>query len=48
MDWLFVEWLSKPLWMWVAFIAIVAALLAFDLGVLHRKAKVIPAAASLS
>ena len=47
MDWLFVEWLSKPLWMWVAFIAIVAALLAFDLGVLHRKAKEIPVSESL-
>ncbi len=47
MDWLMVEWLSKPLWMWVAFISIVVALLAFDLGVLHRKAKEIPVSESL-
>jgi tellurite resistance protein TerC len=33
---LFVEWLGKPAWMWLAFLAIVTALLAFDLGVLHR------------
>jgi tellurite resistance protein TerC len=31
-----VEWLGKPAWMWLSFLAIVAALLAFDLGVLHR------------
>jgi tellurite resistance protein TerC len=30
-------WLGKPLWMWLAFLAIVMALLALDLGVLHRK-----------
>ena len=28
--------LGKPAWLWLAFVAIVAALLAFDLGVLHR------------
>jgi tellurite resistance protein TerC len=28
--------LGKPLWMWAGFLLIVAALLAFDLGVLHR------------
>jgi tellurite resistance protein TerC len=28
--------LAKPLWMWLVFAAVVAALLAFDLGVLHR------------
>ena len=33
---LFVEWLSKPLWMWLAFLAIVIALLVFDLGILHK------------
>ena len=33
---LFVEWLGKPAWMWLSFLGIVAALLAFDLGVLHR------------
>ena len=30
------DWLGKPAWMWLAFIGIVAALLAFDLGVLHK------------
>lgn len=29
--------LGKPAWMWVAFFAIVVLLLAFDLGILHRK-----------
>jgi tellurite resistance protein TerC len=33
---LFIEWLGKPAWMWLSFLAIVVALLAFDLGVLHR------------
>jgi tellurite resistance protein TerC len=33
---LFLDWLGKPVWMWLAFISIVFALLAFDLGVLHR------------
>ncbi len=35
-DFLYIEWLSKPTWMWLGFFAIVAVLLAFDLGVLHR------------
>ena len=29
-------WMTKPLWMWLLFLAIVATLLALDLGVLHR------------
>ncbi|MGE3363607.1 MAG: TerC family protein [Rhizobiaceae bacterium] len=33
---LFVDWLGKPVWMWLSFMGIVIALLAFDLGVLHR------------
>jgi tellurite resistance protein TerC len=32
----FVDWLGKPLWMWLTFMGIVVALLAFDLGILHR------------
>lgn len=36
MDFLFIELLSKPLWMWLGFFGLVVALLAFDLGVLHR------------
>ena len=30
------DWLGKPVWMWVSFLSIVVALVAFDLGVLHR------------
>ena len=33
---LFADWLGTPAWMWLAFLALVAGLLAFDLGVLHR------------
>ncbi|MHC2090379.1 TerC family protein [Methylobacterium sp. CM6244] len=35
-DFLFIEWLGKPVWMWLGFHALVAGLLAFDLGLLHR------------
>jgi tellurite resistance protein TerC len=34
---LFADWLGKPAWMWLGFISLVILLLAFDLGVLHRK-----------
>ena len=30
------DFLGKPVWVWLAFVGIVAALLAFDLGVLHK------------
>lgn len=30
------EWLGKPVWMWLGFHALIAGLLAFDLGLLHR------------
>jgi tellurite resistance protein TerC len=30
------EWIGKPVWMWAGFLAIVMALLAFDLGVLNK------------
>jgi tellurite resistance protein TerC len=33
---LFADWLGKPVWLWLAFHALVLVLLAFDLGVLHR------------
>ena len=33
---LFLDWLGKPVWMWLGFLAVVVALLVFDLGVLHR------------
>ncbi len=41
-------WLGTPLWMWLAFFGIVAALLALDLGVLHRKQREIGVAESLA
>lgn len=44
---LFIDWLGKPLWMWLSFLAIVVALLAFDLGVLHRDNREIGARESL-
>jgi len=47
MDFLFVEVLSKPLWTWVAFVTAVGLLLAFDLGVLHRKSHAIGVRESL-
>lgn len=37
MDILLVEAMGKPLWLWLGFIALVLALLVFDLGVLHRR-----------
>lgn len=47
MDFLFLEWLSKPVWMWLAFVGIVITLLALDLGVLHRKQREIEVGESL-
>ncbi|MGO4388393.1 TerC family protein [Microvirga sp. 2YAF29] len=38
-EFLLVEWLGKPVWMWTAFLSLVVFLLAFDLGVLNRKDK---------
>jgi tellurite resistance protein TerC len=38
---LFADILGKPAWVWALFLSIVAAILAFDLGVFHRKAHVI-------
>ena len=42
------DWLGKPLWLWALFLALVAALLAFDLGVLNRKSKEIGVRQSLA
>ena len=47
MEFLTLLWLGKPLWMWLAFLAIVVALLALDLGVLHRKQREIGVRESL-
>jgi tellurite resistance protein TerC len=45
---LFSDFLGKPGWMWFAFLTIVSALLAFDLGVLHKSHKEIPVGESLA
>lgn len=47
MELLMYDFLGKPLWMWLGFIGIVIALLAFDLGVLHRKTREIGVKESL-
>lgn len=39
--------MGKPLWMWALFLGIVVLLLAFDLGVLHRKSREIGVRESL-
>ena len=41
------DWLGKPVWMWLSFIGIVIVLLALDLGVLHRKQREIAITESL-
>ena len=47
MDFLFYEWLTKPLWLWFSFLGLVVLLMAFDLGVLHRKTREIEVKESL-
>jgi tellurite resistance protein TerC len=47
MEFLTLLWLGKPLWMWLAFMGIVALLLTLDLGVLHRKQREIGVRESL-
>ncbi|WP_291827512.1 TerC family protein [Bosea sp. (in: a-proteobacteria)] len=47
MEFLLADWLGKPLWMWSGFLAIVFALLAFDLGLLNRGDREIGIAQSL-
>lgn len=41
------DFLDKPVWLWLAFMGLVATLLALDLGVLHRKQREIGVAESL-
>lgn len=41
------SWLGTPLYLWLAFLSLVAFLLAFDLGVLHRKSEEISIRQSL-
>ncbi|MFC3969619.1 TerC family protein [Rhizobium lemnae] len=47
MEILFFLFLGKPLWMWLVFMGLVVALLAFDLGVLHKDDHEIGVAESL-
>jgi tellurite resistance protein TerC len=47
LDLLFYAFLGKPLWMWGGFIAIIIALLAFDLGILNKKDRELGVAESL-
>lgn len=46
-DFLFIDWLGKPVWMWLSFFALVLAILTFDLGVLHKEDKEINVVESL-
>ena len=48
MEFLFFDWLGKPVWMWLGFMGLVAVLLALDLGVLHRKQREIGVRESLA
>jgi tellurite resistance protein TerC len=48
MEFLELMWLGKPLWLWLAFLAIVVTLLALDLGVLHRTQREIGVTESLA
>ena len=45
---LFADVMGKPAWMWLSFLGLVGALLAFDLGVLHRKSHAIGIRESLT
>lgn len=44
---LFAQFLSKPAWMWLSFLAIVTVLLTLDLGLLHREHREIQVRESL-
>ena len=48
MEYLSLIWLGTPIWMWLAFLAIVIALLVLDLGVLHRRNREIGVRESLA
>lgn len=47
-EFLLLDFLGKPIWMWIAFHAFVFLLLAFDLGVLHKDSKTIEVKESLA
>jgi tellurite resistance protein TerC len=44
---LIADWLGKPAWVWLSFLAIVTVLLTVDLGVLHRESRTIGVKESL-
>jgi tellurite resistance protein TerC len=46
-EFLQIEWLSKPAWMWLGFLAIVSTLPALDLGIFHREQREIGVRESL-
>lgn len=46
-DFFMMDWLGTPVWFWMAFLAIVIALTAFDLGVLHKEDREMGIAESL-
>jgi tellurite resistance protein TerC len=47
MEFLFNDWLGTPAWFWLAFIGLVIALTAFDLGILHKEDREMGIAESL-
>ncbi|QAY77524.1 TerC family protein [Sphingosinicella sp. BN140058] len=47
MDFLMHAWLGTPIWFWAAFIGLVVALTAFDLGILHKQDREMGIAESL-
>lgn len=36
-DTVFLDFMGKPVWVWLTFVGLVLALLAFDLGILNRR-----------
>ena len=47
MEFLFADWLGTPAWFWLAFLGLVVALTAFDLGFLHKEDREMGIAESL-
>jgi tellurite resistance protein TerC len=47
LSFMLVHWMGSPLWMWAAFITLVATILTFDLGVLHKESREIGVKESL-
>ena len=47
MEFLVADWLGTPAWFWLAFLGLVVALTAFDLGVLHKENREMGIAESL-